>query len=70
MVTEVVNSPNSIDGRGNPTIYGAMIADGDISGFQGNLKLVYVEDILETVLASGKFGTIAGAWTDFHLDWR
>lgn len=69
MLTEVVNSPNSIDGAGNPTIYGAMIADGDISQFGGNLKLVYVEDILEMLLDTGAFGAVAGSWSDFHQDW-
>lgn len=70
MVTDAVVSPNGIDGTGSPTIYGALVADASITQFQGNLKLVYVEDILENVLDLGNFGAVAGAWSDFHDDWR
>ena len=68
-VTDAVNAA-TIDGKGTITMYGALIADGDISKFGGNLKLVYVQDIIDRSFETGKFGTVAGGWTDFHAEWR
>lgn len=60
----------AVAGHGNITMYGALIADGDISKFGGNLKLVYVADIVDRSFETGTFGTVAGGWSDFHADWR
>lgn len=68
-VTEILGDA-ALSGKGNITMYGALIADADISKFNGNLKLVYVEDIINRSFETGSFGTVAGGWTDFHPDWR
>jgi len=60
----------AMKGNGTITMYGALIADADISQFGGNLKLVYVEDIIDRSFETGSFGTVAGGWSDFHPDWR
>lgn len=68
-VTDAVNTA-TIDVSGDPIIYGALIVDGGIGKFTGNLKLVYVQDIIDRSFETGKFGTVAGGWTDFHAEWR
>jgi hypothetical protein len=69
-ITDVVDSTTSFSGIGNLTIYGSIMGDADLSKFGGNLKLVYHEEVLEAVLQKGGFGAVAGAWSDFHQDWR
>jgi hypothetical protein len=69
-ITDAVNPAASVSGQGTITMYGALIADGDISKFGGNLKLVYVKDIIDRSFETGSFGTVAGGWSDFHADWR
>ena len=61
-----VNPNGAISGNGNLTIYGALMNDGDISKFSGNLKLVYVNEILGLALDIGEFASVPGGWTDFH----
>lgn len=74
MLTDAESSGGvSISGAGTPTIYGAMIIDAPndaIDKFNGTLGLVYLESVIQKSLSQGNFGTIAGAWTDFHRDWR
>ena len=69
-ITDVADATTDFSGIGNLTIYGSIMADADLSKFGGNLKLVYHEDVLEDVLQKGGFGPVAGAWSDFHQDWR
>ena len=68
--TDVVHAGAEISGAGTPTIYGAMIIDEVLDKFTGNLKLVYVEETVSPGLQQGNFGPVAGAWSDFHDDWR
>jgi hypothetical protein len=65
-----IHANGGISGNGNLTIYGAMMNDGDISKFSGNLKLVYVDEILDRAFEIGEFASVPGGWTDFHPVWQ
>ncbi len=55
---------------GTMTIYGAAVIDAEIGAYNGTFQVVYVENILNTVVQKGDSGSVAGSWSDFHQDWR
>jgi hypothetical protein len=69
-LSNAINSGAAFVGNGNLTIYGALMAEGDISKFSGNLKLVYVDDVVDRSFDIGDFASVPGGWVDFHPDWR
>jgi hypothetical protein len=54
-------------GAGTASIYGALIVDAAMSGFNGTVNVVYAEDVLIKGADQGAFGAINGGWRDFGL---
>lgn len=69
-VTDVEDANADFDAVGSMTIYGAAVIDATLAQYQGTFQIVYLENVLETAFGEGGFGDVAGAWSDFHLDWR
>lgn len=69
-VTDAEVDTAKFDAVGTMTIYGAATIDAELAKYQGTFQIVYVDSILNKVLSSGGVGNVAGAWSDFHDDWR
>ena len=69
-ITDVEDANAEFNAIGAMTIYGAAIIDGTLGQYQGTFQIVYIDDIVEKSLTTGGIGIIAGAWADFHEDWR
>jgi hypothetical protein len=54
-------------GAGTASIYGALVIDANMDGFNGTVNVVYAEDILIEAADLGSFGAINGGWRDFGL---
>jgi hypothetical protein len=69
-VTDVENANADFDAVGSMTIYGAAVIDATLAQYQGTFQIVYLENVIETAFGDPGFGDVAGAWSDFHPDWR
>lgn len=69
-ITDVEEANATFDALGTMTIYGAAVVDGTLGQYNGTFQIVYVDSVLDRVLDTGGFGTVAGGWTDFHATWQ
>jgi hypothetical protein len=69
-VTDAERSDAEFDAVGTMTIYGAAVIDAELAKYNGTFQVVYVENVVEQSVQTGGFGAVAGAWSDFHTDWR
>lgn len=69
-VSDVEDPDAQFTGNGRATIYGAAVMDADMKNFNGTFQIVYLENVVESLLEEGGLGPVAGGWTDFHADWQ
>jgi len=69
-ITDALLPESDFTANGTATIYGAVVVDTELDQFGGTYQVVYVENLISRSLEVGKFGSVAGGWSDFHSDWR
>jgi hypothetical protein len=69
-VSDAETSAATLETKGNCTIYGQVIVDGALGGFNGTFQVVYNENTVARASGQGGLGTVIGGWSDFHPSWE
>ncbi len=69
-VADVEDSTATFESQGNNIVYGQVILDAEFGSYNGTFQVVYNEDLLKRVAATGALGNVVGGWTDFQPDWQ